>query len=259
MSPRRVEVLQRICYNLRTMTIKYVLSVLKSRFLGSQTSYIGQVRHNAVLDKDAMSRELATRYHMSEVQARYQLDCVDAFIADQVAQGNRLNFANFSVSLKMKGRIEFANERERNFQGVVRVVITPTAALQRTAAALEPVCVSDRMRPHIKLIGHRSIDLRHGGSYDQMRLDGEETLLNAFYCQVDRTAPDEGYFLVGPDDDEIRLKAKIVENSVGTATLVFPVSDLPPGPYRIMVCCRGQKDLPLVKAYRRVEVLPTAR
>ena len=111
------------------MTISYTLAPHKGKVAGTETAYIGQVIHNHTLDVDAMSRDYAVKHKMSEDDARYQLSCVGSYIVDAIKKGNKLNFKEFSVSLKMTGTFSRGNERYDSAKNPLKVVMTPSKVL----------------------------------------------------------------------------------------------------------------------------------
>ena len=54
------------------MTVNYTLAENKGRALNGEVVYIGQLIHNGVLDMDAMSRDYAAKFNVSEATARFQ-------------------------------------------------------------------------------------------------------------------------------------------------------------------------------------------
>lgn len=230
------------------MNIKYTLALLRSKFLRANASYTGHVTHNAVLNLDGMAREFALSKHISEAEARYQLASVDDFIAAQVAAGNRLNFKNFSVSIKMGGTVERANAPYDPMKNPLQVSITPTDALKSAVATLMPINETDKAAPKIYEVqqdGAKSMYL--------IRQDGVPIAINVSNCLIDQTAADEGVFLIDAKD-EILLRANILSNDFNTIRIVFPKSALEPGSYRLLVKCRGGAGRPLVTTTRKVEV-----
>jgi len=239
------------------MNIRYTLSTLKNRLMGKQTAYIGQITHNRVLGMDEMSVRYAEKYHLTLPMARLQLECVDEFIESEIANGNRLNFKRFSVSLKMTGTFPRGNERYDASRNPIKVVMTPSAELNKAAARLAPVNETEKVNPRIDSVAHSTFAADKNFQYEHIRLDGGLTTMNAFYCKVDQTAEDEGVFLTALDGETPLLKAVIKENTLCTCDVVFPKSDLPPGEYYIRIACRGGKDYPLVTTRKKVVVEPS--
>ena len=237
------------------MTISYTLAPHKGKVAGKETAYIGQVIHNHTLDLDAMSRDYAVKHKISEDEARYQLSCVGSYIVDAIKKGNKLNFKEFSVSLKMTGTFSRGNERYDPKKNPLKVVMTPSKVLQEAVRSLEPVNDTEMMNPKIENIIHDTV--KEGRVYleDTIRLDGELTTMNASYCKVDRSAPDEGVFLTALDDETPLLQATVVETTMGTCDVRFPKSDLPAGEYYIVIKSRSKQNLPLVSARRKVKVV----
>lgn len=231
------------------MNIKYTLSLLRSKFLRAGASYTGHVTHNAVLDLDGMARALAATNHISEAEARYQLASVDDFIAAQVAAGNRLNFKNFSVSIKMGGTVERANAPYDPEKNPLHVSMTPSAALKAAVATLTPINETDKATPKI-------YEVMQEGAKDLclIKQDGAPIVINVSNCRVDETAADEGVFLIN-SADEILLRAKILSIDFHTIRIAFPKSALAPGSYRLLVKCRGGIGRPLVTTTRKVELM----
>ena len=237
------------------MTVSYTLAPHKGKVAGKGTAYIGQVIHNHTLDLDAMSRDYAIKHKISEDEARYQLSCVGSYIVDAMKKGDKLNFKEFSVSLKMTGTFSRGNERYDSTKNPLKVVMTPSKVLQEAARTLEPVNDTEMMNPKIENIIHDTV--KEGRVYleDTIRLDGELTTMNASYCKVDRLAADEGVFLTALDDETPLLQATVVDTTMGTCDVRFPKSDLPAGEYYIVIKSRSKKNLPLVSARRKVKVV----
>lgn len=230
------------------MNIKYTLSLLRSKFLRAGASYTGQVKHNAVLDLDSMARALAESKHISEADARYQLASVDAFIAEQVAAGNRLNFKSFSVSIKMGGTVERANAPYDPKKNPLQVSITPSVTLKAAVSALTPINETDKAAPKIYEVEQAGAE-----SMCLIRQDGSPITINVSNCRIDKTATDEGVFLINAAD-EVLLQANILSNDFNTIRIAFPKSTLEPGSYRLLMKCRGGVGRPLVTATRKVTV-----
>ena len=237
------------------MTVNYTLAENKGRALNGEVVYIGQLIHNGVLDMDAMSRDYAAKFNVSEATARFQLSCLGLFIAEEIQKGKKLNFNEFSVSLKMTGTFSRGNGRYDAQKNPIKVVMTPTKALQRAAATLEPVNVTEKTSPRIENVIHETVKEGRVYTLDTIRLDGELTTMNAYYCKVDKSAPDEGVFLTSLKDETPLLTATIVANTKATCDVRFPKSDLPAGEYYILIRSRGGKGLPLVVAKRKVKVV----
>lgn len=237
------------------MTISYTLASHRGKVAGKETAYIGQVIHNHTLDLDAMSKDYAAKRKISEEDARFQLSCVGSYIAEAVTRGNRLNFREFSVSLKMTGTFSRGNERYDAVKNPLKVVMTPSKVLQEAVRSLEPVNITEKLNPRIENIIHDTV--KEGRVYlnDTIRLDGALTTMNASYCRVDRTVPDEGVFLTALDDETPLLQATVVDVTMGTCDVRFPKSDLPAGEYYILIKSRSKKGLPLVSARRKVKVV----
>ena len=237
------------------MTVNYTLAENKGRALGGEVAYIGQLIHNGVRDMDAMSRDYAAKFHVSAAEARFQLSCLGLFLAEEIEKGKKLKFNEFSVSLKMTGTFSRGNERYDATKNPIKVVMTPTKVLQRAAATLVPVNITEKTNPRIENVVHETVKVGRVYTYDTIRLDGELTTMNALYCKVDRSAPDEGVFLTSLKDETPLLAATIVENTKVTCDVRFPKSDLPAGAYYILIKSRGGMGLPLVVAKRKVRVV----
>ena len=237
------------------MTISYTLAPHKGKVAGVKTAYIGQVIHNRTLDLEEMSKDYAIRRRISEEEARFHLSCVGSYIAEAVAKGDRLNFREFSVALKMTGTFSRGNERYDAKKNPLKVVMTPSKVLQASVRSLEPVNDTEKMNPRIDNIIHDTV--KEGRVYlnDTIRLDGALTTMNASYCKVDRSAPDEGVFLTALDDETPLLQATVVDVTMGTCDVRFPKSDLPAGEYYILIKSRSKKNLPLVSTRRKVKVV----
>jgi len=238
------------------MQIRYKLAALKAPVPGLATSYIGQIIHNETLDTKAMAEEYAKRYRVTPSTALFTLSSVAEFIATEVAEGRRLNFDNFSVGLKMAGRFSKANGIYSHDENPIRVVMTPKKSLHAVTRALDPVCETNRTKPWIDSIGHQRVSGESFARLDVMCLDGGLTTMNAYHCKVNKSADDEGVWLTSADGSALLLKAEIKENTEATCDVVFPVSGLLPGTYRIEIRSRGKPTNPLVVASRKVEVLP---
>lgn len=237
------------------MTVNYTLSEIKGRAANGEVAYIGQLIHNGVLDMDAMSRDYAAKFHVSAAEARFQLSCLGLFLAEEIEKGKKLKFNEFSVSLKMTGTFSRGNERYDATKNPIKVVMTPTKVLQRAAATLVPVNITEKTNPRIESVVHETVKEGRAYTHDTIRLDGALTTMNAIYCKVDKSAPDEGVFLTSLKDETPLLTATIVENSKVICDVRFPKSDLPAGEYYILIKSRGGKGLPLVVAKRKVKVV----
>lgn len=237
------------------MTINYTLFPMKGCLSGERTSYLGQIVHNDVLDLDGMSREYAEKFHLTESAARYQLSCLGEYIADAIERGRKLNFHEFSVSLKMTGTFQRGNDQYDAKKNPIKVVMTPSKVLQKAASSLNPINATEKMTPRIDNIIHDTVKEGRVYTLDTIRLDGELTTMNAYYCKIDKTAPDEGVFLTSLEDNTPLLTAEVVENTMATCDVRFPKSDLPAGDYYILIATRGKKDFPLVTTRRKVKVV----
>ena len=71
--------------------------------------------------------------------------------------GELVNVGGATVSLKMTGPFSRGNERYDAQKNPIKVVMTPTKALQRAAATLEPVNVTEKTNPRIENVAHETV------------------------------------------------------------------------------------------------------
>jgi len=236
------------------MTIKYKLAELKSGIIKKGMTYIGQIIHNSSLDMNDMAKRYSVKYKVSESEAHFNLSSAAEYIKSEIEAGNKLNFGAFSVSLKMKGRFSYANSTYSAKENPIRVVMTPKADLNAAAAKLEPVDVTERTKPWIDSVVHHDMKPGEDRLVNVIRLNGGLTTMNAYNCKVNQACADEGVWLTTLNGSELLKATEIKANTRTTCDVVFPVSDLPAGEYRIEIRSRGNPTNPLVSATRKVEV-----
>lgn len=234
--------------------IKYTLAPLKSNIAAKSTSYIGQIVHNALLGTGDVVERYAAKYGMSIWAAQCEVGRMVEFIESEVAQGNRLDFGSFAVSLKMTGTFAHANAPYSAKDNPVRVVMTPKKALHAAAAKLNPFDGSLDERPRIVSVFHQALKPEDGGEMNLIRLNGGLTTMNVMNCKVDASRADEGVWLASADGKERLLKATVRESTLATCDVVFPESDLPAGDYRVEICSRVRPTDPLASVSRKVVV-----
>ena len=89
--------------------ISFRTLAMAERIGGAQGRCRCNVIHTDIMSRSDMAGEMSQTMHMDVVDARHCIDAVCAYIVRSLAQGRKLNFGEFSLSLSIRGTVDGAN------------------------------------------------------------------------------------------------------------------------------------------------------
>ena len=230
--------------------IKFVTTESKTRLTAGKTCYQGQLQHNNVLTQKETRRWFAKYCSEPESRTTRYIDALGEFIAQEIANGNRLDFGPFAVGLKLRGGFKSSNGEFDEKTNSISVEMTPGADIKKAVEALRPVNVTDDTRWHISSTLQRT----PYQVYDQIVADGlRKFTVTGYIPAVNLAQPDEGVWLESDAGEKV-LVATVEKSEFAYADCTLDGS-LERGDYWIVIQCRYRDEPNLVRCRRRIKVV----
>ena len=236
--------------------IKFKTNEAKSRFNEGKTCFQGKIIHNLTLDENDTMREFREYCRVGDAIPPMIVNMLGTFIAQELAKGNRLDFGPFSVSINLRGGFPAANAPFDPARNSLSVELTPSAALKKSLNGLKPVN-TEPLKPRIDHVLQIEplcgTETRH--DYNVVWSDGHRKLnINGMYVGVKDGVADEGLWIESESGEKL-VKGAIY--SATTCTCDFTLDEhLDPGHYWVAIYARYSDSEDLLRARRRIKVIP---
>jgi len=223
----------------------------RTRLTTGSVCYQGQLKHNRTLTPEATREAFAKFANIHLPQANLAIDSVCAFIEEEIAQGNRLDFGGFSVSLTMRGGLPSRNAPFDPAVNSIGVAMMPGSALRRAVSRLKPV--NDVDRDVAGSLCHTAQTSPRRRGVDVISRAGERHVLTSGVGSLPTpTGENSGIWLEDDAGEKALVATDIVFDGV-TYKYVF-VDTVPAGLYWLVVCGRVEGRDEYVRLKRRLEV-----
>ena len=238
--------------------IRFKTSESKSRLNEGTTCYQGQLIHNRTLDKASTLEAFCNYCHLGEAMPPLYVQLLGGFIAQEIANGNHLDFGEFSVGLKLRGGFPSANAPYDSDRNSLSVEITPSTRIKKAVSSLKPVNALPRRAAFYSIV-QIDPEIRDSKShlmYDTMYSDGSRILsVGAYPCRIHTGASDEGVWIEN-DAGEIVLTGTVLETDMTLTRIRFD-DHLDKGRYWLVVQSRWSDDPNLIRIRHRLTAIPT--
>ena len=230
--------------------IKFVTAQSKSKLTAGKTFYQGQIKHNIVLNEKETKKAFAQFCGGHEANSTYYVDLLAEFIAQNVAEGNRLDFGGFSVSLKIRNGFKSANAPFDPKVNTINVEMTPGKAIQSATAALRPInTAADEMWRIDSNLQETPFVV-----YDQLAADGIRRVSTCGRIPaLHSAAPDEGVWI--EDDEGVRLMTGEINSSKPMLTIATFIGPLCRGRHWLVLQGRDNDSTALIRVRHRITVV----
>jgi len=228
--------------------IKFTASQTTSKLTAGKVCYQGQVIHNHTLD-EAETREAFADYARLPIpMGNLAIDSVGAFIAEEIAKGNRLDFGAFSVGLKMRGGLPAANAPFNPKVNDLVVELTPGKGIKKATKYLKPVNATGAKYSYV----FKTEQTSPYKMEDAFLATGTRTLI-AFggYIRINPAATGEGVWIENDVGDKL-LKGRILPGSDACRVSFELTGDVDPGLYWLAIYSRISSNGPLLRCHRRI-------
>ena len=236
--------------------IKFKTNEAKSRFNEGKTCFQGKIIHNLTLDEKTTLQEFCEYCHIGDAMPPMIVNMLGLFIAKQLAQGNRLDFGPFSVSINLRGGFSAANSPFDANHNSLSVEITPSAILRKALGKLKPVNI-EPLAAKIYSVCQIDPELKDDNGHtiwDTLQSDGSRVLsVGAYPVEVHAEHSDEGVWLEN-DDGEVVLTGIVVECDYSLCRIRFE-SHLDKGSYWLVTQARDPHEDKLLRSKRRITVI----
>jgi len=218
--------------------------------LTTGTCYHGRLVHNLILSVAETRRLFAEYMQMKLPQTQMFLDYLEAFMAEQLGKGNRLDFGGFSAELQLRGGFSAANAPFDPNRNEIRVEMTPGKQIAAATSFLRPVNVTVEKVFHVYHTHQRTpFELT-----DEIVGQGDRVIeVSATCMRIHAAAADEGVWIENDAGERlVKLTYQTGDVCVGKFRLT---ETLAPGLYWTVVCSRKNPEAPLQTGRRRLTVI----
>lgn len=228
--------------------IQFKTTESKTKLTVGSVCYQGQLIHNTSFSQKDTLEMFAEHCHQSSAMTSFFLDSLKAFIQQELARGNRLNFGSFAAGIGLRGGFPSANAPFDPSRNALTVELIPCEAIRKTTAALKPVNVTSNCDAII---------------YNTLQVDPERKDYDVFSADGDRTLSACG---IGMDVHPGEVgEGAWIENDAGEKMLVgediesdytlcrFTLKgSIRQGSYWVVVCSRHARTGKFVRSRRRI-------
>ena len=216
-------------------TVPFVTTRSRSKLVEG-TKYFGKIVHRRRLSKKDIIEGLAKSLYQHEPITEMFVNGLLAYMAEQLSQGYRLDFGDFSAELTVKGGFPSANAPFDPARNQIDVAMQAKKGLLAAVEKmkLENETAVDGSRIHTCY--QKEPDM---GESQILSSDGRRTITtNGHNVMVDASAPDEGAWIETRDGK--RLLTGEIFNISSVHCDFYLEGHLDPGEYWLVICSRGE-------------------
>ena len=121
----------------REVSFSLVPSNLGKR--GKSCSYSARLKHNQVLDEDAVVSEMCEEFNLPKNRVVQNLQQISDYLVSRIRKGYQVTFGGFTVGLAISGKFDAMNAEFDSEKNKIEVVVSPRYELKDAVAYLKPV------------------------------------------------------------------------------------------------------------------------
>jgi len=232
----------------KKQTIKFRSTRSISKLGAGKVCYQAQIISNQTLSERETREAYAAYTHQEQPMANFAINSLCAFMIQQLAMGNRLNFGDFFVGLRMRGSLPAANAPFDAEKNTLTVEMTPGKALKAAVCDLSPVNETDTKRSEIL----NSEQLTPVELLDTIVATGTRTVIaTGSYILVHPEGEGEGVWIENDAGGKL-LKGRVLPGSDLCKCIFELTGDIAPGRYWLNIQSRTTPESQLLRCKRRI-------
>ena len=193
---------------------------------GKTCSYSARLRHNQVLDEDAVVSEMCEEFNLPKNRVMQQIQQISDYLVSRIRKGYQVTFGGFTVGLAISGNFDAMNAEFDPEKNKIEVVVSPRYELKDAVAYLKPVNETKTSRPELTAITWDGVTLGTIAVGKVCHLNGTEFI-------------EDGKKLVDAvwledSSGKVAAEATIISYSASRMELRFD-GEIAAGPYRIVL------------------------
>ena len=127
---------------------------------GKACSYSARLKHNQVLDEEAVVSEMCEEFNLPKNRVVQNLQQISDYLVSRIRKGYQVTFGGFTVGLSISGKFDAMNAEFDPEKNKVEVVVTPRYELTDAVAYLKPVNETpNTARPELTAITYDGVTL----------------------------------------------------------------------------------------------------
>ena len=127
---------------------------------GKVCSYSARLKHNQVLDEDAVISEMCEEFNLPKNRVVQNLQQISDYLVSRIKKGYQVTFGGFTVGLSISGKFDAMNAEFDPEKNKVEVVVSPRYELTDAVAYLKPVNETrNTSRPELFAVTHDGVTL----------------------------------------------------------------------------------------------------
>ena len=127
---------------------------------GKTCSYSARLRHNQVLDEDAVVSEMCEEFNLPKNRVVQNLQQISDYLVSRIRKGYQVTFGGFTVGLSISGKFDAMNAEFDPLKNKIEVVVSPRYELKDAVAYLKPVNETpNTSRPELFAITYDGVTL----------------------------------------------------------------------------------------------------
>ena len=126
---------------------------------GKACSYSARLKHNQVLDEEAVVSEMCEEFNLPKNRVVQNLQQISDYLVSRIRKGYQVTFGGFTVGLSISGKFDAMNAEFDPEKNKVEVVVSPRYELKDAVAYLKPVNETHTSRPELTAITYDGVTL----------------------------------------------------------------------------------------------------
>ena len=126
---------------------------------GKVCSYSARLKHNQVLDEEAVVSEMCEEFNLPKNRVVQNLQQISDYLVSRIRKGYQVTFGGFTVGLSISGKFDAMNAEFDLEKNKVEVVVSPRYELKDAVAYLKPVNETNTPRPELFAITYDGVTL----------------------------------------------------------------------------------------------------
>ena len=198
---------------------------------GKTCSYSARVRHNQVLDEDAVVSEMCEEFNLPKNRVVQNLQQISDYLVSRIRKGYQVTFGGFTVGLSISGKFDAMNAEFDPEKNKIEVVVSPRYELKDAVAYLKPVNETpNTSRPQLEVVACEGVKFVRG---ENRIAAGRVCHLNGTEFTENKKGMVDGVWLEDVSGKAV-AEATIIKYDVSRMDLRFD-GEIVPGPYQIVL------------------------
>ena len=194
---------------------------------GKTCSYSARLRHNQVLDEDAVVSEMCEEFNLPKNRVVQNLQQISDYLVSRIRKGYQVTFGGFTVGLSISGKFDAMNAEFDPAKNKIEVVVSPRYELKDAVAYLKPVNETpNTSHPELFAVTYDGVTLGTIAVGKTCYLNGTE------FCEDGKVMVDAVW--LEDTSGKTAAEAKIIKCTATRMDLRFD-GEIAPGPYQIVL------------------------